>query len=110
MQLSFEQLPFAISELTQKINNIERLLLNGPMGPPETDQLLTIEQAAEFLNVSVQTIYRKVSQSDIPSCKQGKRLYFSKADLLAWVKSTRKTTMAEVQAITETNLKLKKRK
>jgi excisionase family DNA binding protein len=110
MQFTFEQLPLAISELTQKVNNIERLLLNGPAGPTETDQLLTIEQTAEFLNLSVPTIYRKVSQLELPSCKKGKRLYFSKSDLINWVKSGRKDTLAEIQATNQNNLKPKKTK
>jgi len=98
MTLSFDQLPQFVSDLSKKIDNIERLLLNGPSGPAETDKLLTIEETAEFLNLSVPTIYRKVSQSEIPSCKKSKRLYFSKADLMEWVKSGRRKTNAEFQS------------
>ena len=39
------------------------------------DQLFTIEQAAEFLNLTKPTIYSLVSRSEIPVMKRSKRLY-----------------------------------
>jgi excisionase family DNA binding protein len=49
--------------------------------------LMTIAEAASFLNVSIPTLYAKTSQKRIPFHKKGKRLYFSKNDLIAWVKN-----------------------
>lgn len=65
---------------------------------PEADKLLTIQQAADFLYLSVPTIYGLVSKSQIPCMKRGKRLYFSKDELASWVKSGRKKTLAELGA------------
>jgi len=65
---------------------------------PEQDQLLTIQQAAELLNLSVPTIYGLVSRSVIPVSKKGKRLYFSKQELLNWIKEGRKKTKGEIEA------------
>ncbi len=48
----------------------------SPPSHPETDQLLTIQQAAEFLKLSVPTLYGLVSKSQLPVSKRGKRLYF----------------------------------
>ena len=48
--------------------------------------LMSITEAANFLNCSIPTIYNKVSKRKIPFHKQGKRLYFSKSELVKWVK------------------------
>ena len=63
---------------------------------PETDQLLTIQEAGQLINLTVPTIYGLVSRSEIPVSKKGKRLYFSKLELIEWVKSGRKKTIAEI--------------
>lgn len=64
----------------------------------ELDKLLTIKQASEFLSLSVPTIYGLVSRSEIPHSKLKKRLYFSKQELLEWVKSGRRKTLDEISA------------
>lgn len=62
----------------------------------EPDAILTIEQAAEFLNLSKTTLYGYVHNSTIPVSKRGKRLYFSKQELLDWIKEGRRKTMSEI--------------
>ena len=104
-QLTFEQLPNAVSQLYEKLDSIEKLLISqGNTTQPEVDQLLTIKQAAELITLSVATLYGLVSRKEIPVSKRGKRLYFSKADLLAWIKSGRKLTVSEIEAQAEAHL------
>ena len=74
----------------------------------ENEQLLTIKEAAEFLHLSVPTLYGYVSKSAIPVSKQGKRLYFSKQELTEWVKTGRKKTIAEISAEANTYLTKKR--
>jgi excisionase family DNA binding protein len=62
------------------------------------DQLLTIQEAAEFLNLSVATIYSKVSKCEIPVMKRSKRLYFSRTELTEYIKEGRQKTVAEIEA------------
>ena len=96
-ELTFEQLPRAVSELTEKLNNIERLLLSqSAMVKPESDQYLTIKEVAEMICLTVSTIYGLVQRSEIPVCKRGKRLYFSKQVLMEWIKAGRKKTSGEI--------------
>src|SRR4051812_15617870 len=95
--ITFEQLPQAVSELHDKLNNIEQLLREGKLQAPEEDELLTILGASKFLNLSTQTVYGKVSRNEIPVNKQGKRLYFSRSELVEWIKSGRKKTISEIQ-------------
>ena len=97
MELTFEQLPQAISRLLEKLENIEQLIVTQNNSPqPEADKLLTIKQAAEIIHLSVPTIYGLVQRSEVPVCKRGKRLYFSKQELTAWIMSGRKRTIAEI--------------
>jgi excisionase family DNA binding protein len=65
---------------------------------PTPEALLTIQQASEFLNLSVPTIYSKVSKGELPVMKQGKRLYFSSIELMQFIKDGKKKTNAEIEA------------
>lgn len=94
---SFDQLPRAVSELHQKLDNLQDLLLESRQPIPQTIELMTISQAAEFLNLSVQTLYGKVCHREIPVSKKGKRLYFYKSELEDWIKSGKKKTMTELR-------------
>ena len=106
--ITFEQLPGLVSELNIKLDKIEKLLLNNSI-QPETESLLTTSQAAEFLNLSVASVYGYVQRKEIPVCKrQGtKRLYFSKKQLTEWILEGRKKTISEIE--NEAHLYLKKK-
>lgn len=62
------------------------------------DEPLTIQEAADLLNLSVQTLYGYVSKRQIPFSKPGKRLFFNRAELLLWVKEGRQKTTKEIEA------------
>ena len=66
-----------------------------PTNQPE--QLLTIKQAGELLSLTVPTMYSKVSKREIPVMKRGKRLYFSRTELLEYLKEGRKKSNAEIE-------------
>ncbi len=83
---------------------------NAQPPQPEADPLLTIQQAAELLCLSVPTMYGLVSRADVPSMKKGKRLYFSKQSIIEWVKTGRKKTVAEAASEADTFLSTQKRK
>ena len=95
-----------------RLSNIENLLLDlknsNNENQPESDQLLIIEEAGEFLHLSVPTLYGYVNRNEIPFSKKGKRLYFSKQELTAWIKTGRKKTIAEIASEANTYLKKKR--
>jgi excisionase family DNA binding protein len=109
MDITFENLPKAVSQLYDKLDNIERLLQikNSEHNIP-SDQLLTIRQAAELLSLSVPTIYGLVSKKEIPVNKKGKRLYFSSIELTDWIRSGRKMTLSEINDLSKSYLKSNK--
>ena len=111
MELTFNELPQAVTDLQKTVNNIERLLLekgNEPQNQPE--QLLSIKEAAKFLNLSVHTLYGYVHRAEIPVCKRAGRLYFYKHELTDWLKAGRKKTVTELASEADAYLSNQKKK
>lgn len=72
------------------------------------DELLNIQQASELLNLSVPTIYSKVSKFELPVMKRSKRLYFSKTELIEYLKAGKRKTSEEIEAEADAYLSNKK--
>ena len=64
--LTFEQLPEAVTMLTKEVSELKRLLIEKQEQLPtdQPEQLLTIQEAAEFLSLTVPTMYSKVSKAN----------------------------------------------
>ena len=97
--------PFELIEA--RLNNIETLLLDLKHEPkeqgvqPETDELLTVQDTAKFLRLSVPTVYTLISKGELPVMKRSKRCYFSKVELINYLKQGRKKTLAEIASEAE---------
>jgi excisionase family DNA binding protein len=100
VQLSFDSLPQVVQELNAKIDNITSLLQSAKPDVQQSD-LLTIKGAAKFLNLSVPTLYGKVSRREIPFMKRGKRLYFSREELTSYIKSGKVLSDREIEEQTD---------
>lgn len=61
----------------------ERLPANGTQ--PPASQVGGLELAQEITRLSKARIYALVSAREIPHSKRGNKLYFDRAELLAWV-------------------------
>ncbi len=98
MELQFNDLPKAIVELQESVNEIKQLLLQKTDDTKsESDELLTVEDTAKFLSLSVPTIYGLISKGDLPMMKRGKRCYFSKKELIEYLREGRRKTNSEIQ-------------
>ena len=104
--LTFDQLPKAVTMLTKEVSELKRLLIEKQEQPPteQPEQLLTIQEAAKFLNLTVPTIYSKVSKGELPVMKRSKRLYFSSTELMEYLKEGRKKSNAEIEQEAEAYL------
>ena len=105
VQLNSEQLSNLIQSSVRKALKETPPQTVEPTEQPE--QLLTIQEAAEFLSLTVPTMYSKVSKGELPVMKQGKRLYFSRAELLDYLKAGHKKTNAEIEQDAESYLSRK---
>lgn len=100
-----------INSISERVTaNILKAVGNEQKQTEQADQLLTIQQAAEFLNLSVPTLYTKVHNAEIPVYKKTKRLYFSKQELTDWIKAGRKKTTSEIAAEAEQYVNGKKKR
>ena len=101
--LTFDQLPQAVAMLTKEVSELKQLLLQkkDEQVTPPAEQLLDVQQAAAFLNLSVPTVYSKVSRGELPVMKRGKKLHFSNTELMQYVKEGRKKTNAEINSEAE---------
>jgi len=62
------------------------------------------QEAGEFLSLTAATIYSKISRGELPVMKRGKRLYFSRDELLEYLKDVRNKTNAEIERDANTYL------
>jgi excisionase family DNA binding protein len=103
--------PFELIEA--RLNNIETLLLDLKHDPkeqgeqPETDELLTVQDTAKFLRLSVSTVYTLISKGELPVMKRSKRCYFSKVELINYLKQGRRKTVSETASEADTYLNKK---
>lgn len=74
----------------------------------ETDELLTVQDAAKFLSLTVPTVYGLISKGELPVMKRSKRCYFSKVELIDYLKQGRRKTLAETAIEAERYCKTKK--
>lgn len=111
-EVTHDSSPQALTQLLEKVGNIERMLLekSNEQPQPEADQLLTVQQCADFLSLSVPSIYGLIHKGELPVMKRSKRCYFLKSDLIAYLKAGRKQPSLEVEAEAAKFLSNSKRK
>ena len=90
--------------IIQRLDAIERLLYeikSGKQGDNVpvvyANELMNVQQVAEYITLSVQTIYGLVHKMEIPNSKRGKRLYFKRTDIDDWIGQSRRKTRVEIE-------------
>ena len=80
-----------------RLSDIERLLIDIKHRPHDegTNDFLTIAEAARFLSLSKATLYNKISRAEIPVMKRSGKVYFSRQELIEYLKAGRRKTIAE---------------
>lgn len=51
------------------------------------EEILTTKEAAEFLKLSICTLYKLQREKQIPFKKIGAQVRYCKSDLIAWIKN-----------------------
>ena len=95
----FEELA---ARMDQRMDRIEALLLERDSRRPEpvlveTEDLLSVGQAGQLLNMTTGSIYQLVHHGKIPYMKRGKKLYFSQKELRSWIQAGRHQTIDEIR-------------
>lgn len=68
------------------------------------NEIISIEEACDLLNLAKPTIYTRTSKGTIPHFKRGKKLYFRRSELLAWIDEGRRNTIDQEKAHTNNYL------
>ena len=92
-KLSFEQLPFAISEILAKVTNLEALIgIKQPQQPPADPEPLIygINGLAEFLHVSEPTAQKIKNSGKIPYSQAERTIIFRKVEVLEALSNKKK--------------------
>jgi len=98
-----------ISSISERVTaNILKAVINEQNPTDQPEKLLTIQEAAVFLSLTVPTMYSKVSKGELPFMKRSKRLYFSRTELIDYIKKGRKKSNAEIEAEADAYLSNKK--
>jgi len=99
--------PFELIEA--RLSSIENLILDIKHQSKEIEKieqeevLLTVQETANFLKLSIATVYSKKSKGELPFCKPigSKRVYFSKQALTEYIKEGKSLSNSEVDTIAE---------
>ena len=100
-QITFEQLPQAVSLLINEVQELKSLLQTSKQSAVEpADRWFNLQQLCEYLpdRPAKQTVYGWIGQHSIPYHKKGKKLQFLKSEIDAWLKSDKRKTAAELHA------------
>lgn len=87
------------NELDILIQNSVRKVINenrNLQADSNYNDILTLTEACEYLNLAKQTLYGFTSKNEIPFIKRGKKLYFKKSDLEKWLMEGKQLTKAEI--------------
>ena len=100
-----------IDSISERVTaNILKAVRNEQATNEEQEKFLTVQDAAKFLNLTVPTIYSKVSKGELPFMKRSKRLYFSSSELMAYLKEGRNKSNAEIEKEAEAYLLTNKKR
>ncbi len=100
-ELTFDQLPEAVSKMDERLAKIERLLERQQS--EEIDQVFSIDGALQFLKevtgkqYSKPSLYSMVSNGRIPASKKNGRLFFSRKQLTEWLLSGEREEISETK-------------
>jgi excisionase family DNA binding protein len=92
---------------------VNRAILKFTESLPKESQddqvIFDIDEAAKYLRLSKQTMYSYVHRNQIVNYKGGKRVYFRKKDLDAWIEKGRRKTQEEINDEADKYIKRKGR-
>jgi len=93
-EFTFNDLPTIVGELCEKIASLETTLKESIKNRNEvkenTHVLMSVQEACEYLKMSLSTFYYKVKNDGLPAIKQGKHLLIYRDELDKWLELSRK--------------------
>ncbi|WNH12541.1 helix-turn-helix domain-containing protein [Thalassobellus suaedae] len=97
--------PFEI--IKQRLDRIEKLLeanlgnLCNNKITHSIPTLMTIKDVANYLNLSIPTIYGYTAKKNMPHSKRGNKLYFDKNNINEWILEGRQKTIRDIERLAD---------
>ncbi len=96
-----------MEQILQHLQKIERLIESQNLSQKA---VLNFDDACTYLDVSASHLYKLTSARQVPHfCPQGKKLYFNRQELEAWLQRNRQSTTDEQADEALENMTSKKR-
>lgn len=97
-KLTFEQLPEAVALILEKVSRIEKMLSKGKGADDELKPMLTITEAAEYMGLSLSSLYKMTHRREIPVYKpSGGKVYLKREDINAYLSKHRLMSQDEIE-------------
>lgn len=93
---SFDEIPNVLARIEQRLERIEKNLAISKDSDQSDMDYIGIKEACKILNFTTPTLYSKVCRREIPFYKKGNRLYFSKSELLEWIRQGKRKSANEI--------------
>jgi excisionase family DNA binding protein len=85
-------------ELSKKITKeiLIDLMESNPTNSFVEREILSVEEAAEFLKITKSCLYKMNCYRQIPHLKKNKRVLYKRSELIAWLSEARVKTQKEI--------------
>lgn len=116
MKINIEDLPptFKIEVTKEQLLSFAEFILSKTgkdwHKKSDNDELMTIQDAADYLKLARQTLYQLTSKNAIPFAKKHKRLYFKKTELNAWLATGKQEVQSDEKEDLIKHIKQNRRK
>lgn len=97
MELKFEDLPDAVSQLIEQNKLILKLIQEANFRKENHEEVLTLTRICDLLELKRQTIYSYVSKKLIPHHKKAGKLYFFKKEIDDWIESKNRSSIEGIK-------------
>ena len=84
------QLDEKVDALTETVRQLYQELAKVPAAPAAPEQMVTIQQAAQILQLSVSRVRTLVQEGRVPCYKPGRNLLFRPSELHQWLTDSRR--------------------
>lgn len=98
---TFDEMPNLLAKIEKRLDKIENILSENSSTTNSELDYIDAQKACEILKFTKATLYSKVCKRELPFYKQGNRLYFSRAELLDWIKEGKRKSVSEINSVAQ---------
>ena len=91
------QLDEKVDALTETVRQLYQELAKAPAAPAAPEQMVTIQQAAQILQLSVSRVRTLVQEGRVPCYKPGRNLLFRPSELHQWLTDSRRKGQPSIE-------------